>query len=189
MTSSVTTTEIRDASGASYRILRVRRSDWPPGSRGPRITWQPIRRALTPQRVFDGWHTADSPPRSTRLRTHGSVHGQGISFLGRRLRHPGRSPRVGLGHTDGFLRRRRLRARSRCSRSRTSLETGAGVRHDPRGGTAKYFATQNKTGICVVLCRQLGSPVWPAQCSQEPECSPSYAATQSRSGRPPIRPS
>lgn len=89
--------------GASYHILRVRRSDWPPGSRGPRITWQPIRRALTPQRVFDGRHTADSP-RSTRLRTHGSVHGQGISFLGRRLRHPGRSPRVGLGHTDGFLR-------------------------------------------------------------------------------------
>ena len=32
-----------------------------------------------------------------------------------------------------------------------------GVRHDPRG-TARYFATQNKTGICVVLCRHLGSP-------------------------------
>ena len=187
MTSSVTTTEIRGRLGASYRILRVRRSDWPAGSRGPRITWQPIRRALTPQRGCGGRHTADRS-RSPRIRTHRPKPGQGISFLGRRLRHPDRSPRVGLGHTDGFLRRRRLRARSRCSRSRTSLETGAGVRHDPRG-TARYFATQNKTGICVVTLPPPGLPAWPAQCSQEPECSPSYAATQSRSGRPPIRPS
>ena len=187
MTSSVTTTEIRDALGASYRILRVRRSDWPAGSRGPRITWQPIRRALTPQRGCGGRHTADRS-RSPRIRTHRPKPGQGISFLGRRLRHPDRSPRVGLGHTDGFLRRRRLRARSRCSRSRTSLETGAGVRHDPRG-TARYFATQNKTGICVVLCRHLGSPRGRRNARRNRRCSPSYAATQSRSGRPPIRPS